>query len=146
MYLSKRRLIWHGVFLFLLGLLTGLVGEHFTNARLGLAAHLEGVMNGILLIALGGIWQEVRLSATSTKATFWLLLYGAYSNWLVTTMAAILGTSSMTPIAAAGRCEPVVGCSQLEVECDENCGDLCARLRIASILLLDDWPHDTFEI
>jgi hydroxylaminobenzene mutase len=103
MYLSKRRLIWHGVFLFLLGLLTGLVGEHFTNARLGLAAHLEGVMNGILLIALGGIWQEVRLSATSTKATFWLLLYGAYSNWLVTTMAAILGTSSMTPIAAAGR-------------------------------------------
>ncbi len=100
---SKRRLVWHGVFLFLLGLLTGLVGEHFTNVRMGLAAHLEGVMNGILLIALGGIWQEVRLSAPSTKATFWLLLYGAYSNWFVTTCAAILGTSSMTPIAAAGR-------------------------------------------
>jgi hydroxylaminobenzene mutase len=100
---SKRLVVCHGVFLFLLGLLTGLVREHFTNVRMSLAAHLEGVMNGIRLIALGGIWQEVRLSATSTKATFWLLLYGAYSNWLVTTITAILGTSSMTPIAAAGR-------------------------------------------
>lgn len=31
----QRRLLWHGVFLFLLGLLTGLAGEHFTNARMG---------------------------------------------------------------------------------------------------------------
>jgi hypothetical protein len=26
-----------------------------------LAAHLEGVMNGILLLALGAAWDEVRL-------------------------------------------------------------------------------------
>lgn len=100
---AQRRLVWHGVFLFLLGLLTGLVGEHFANVRMGLSAHLEGVMNGILLIAVGGIWQEVRLPVTSIKAAFWLLLYGAYSNWLVTTLAALFGTGSMTPIAAAGR-------------------------------------------
>ncbi len=42
--------------------------------------------------------------------------------------------------------EPVFGCSQVEVECDENRGDLCAGLRIASILLLDDLPYDTLEI
>lgn len=100
---GKRRLVWHGVLLFLLGLITGLAGEHFTNARMGLSAHLEGVMNGILLIAVGGAWQEVRLSVAQSKAAFWLLLYGAYSNWLVTTLAAIFGTGSMTPIAAAGR-------------------------------------------
>ena len=56
---SKRRLMWHGMFLFLLGLLTGLVEAHFTNPRMGLAAHLEGVMNGIFLVALGAIWTEV---------------------------------------------------------------------------------------
>ena len=99
----RRRLLWHGVLLFLLGLLTGLAGAHFSNMRMGLAAHLEGVMNGILLLALGSVWQEVRLPVAPARATFWLLLYGAYANWLVTTLAAILGTGSMTPIAAAGR-------------------------------------------
>ena len=39
---SKRLVVCHGVFLFLLGLLTGLVREHFTNVRMSLAAHLEG--------------------------------------------------------------------------------------------------------
>ena len=41
----NRRLMWHGMFLFLLGLLTGFAESHFTNVRMGLAAHLEGVMN-----------------------------------------------------------------------------------------------------
>lgn len=100
---AKRRLLWHGVFLFLLGLLTGLVGEQFANTRMGLSAHLEGVMNGILLLALGSVWHEVRLPPFYSRAAFWLLLCGAYSNWLVTTLAAVFGTGSMTPIAAAGR-------------------------------------------
>ena len=100
---AKRRLLWHGVFLFLLGLLTGLVGKQFANARMGLSAHLEGVMNGILLLALGSVWHEVRLPPACSRAAFWLLLCGAYSNWLVTTLAAVFGTGSMTPIAAAGR-------------------------------------------
>ena len=39
--------MWHGMFLFLLGLITGLVEQRFTNIRVGLSAHLEGVMNGI---------------------------------------------------------------------------------------------------
>src|SRR5438552_3971228 len=38
---SKRRLMWHGMLLFLLGLLTGLVEQHFSNPRMGLAAHLQ---------------------------------------------------------------------------------------------------------
>ena len=50
---SNRRLMWHGMFLFLLGLLTGFVEHRFANVRMGLAAHLEGVMNGTFLLALG---------------------------------------------------------------------------------------------
>jgi hydroxylaminobenzene mutase len=57
---SRRRLIWHGMCLFLLGLLTGFMEARVTNPRMGLAAHLEGVMNGTFLIALGAVWMEVR--------------------------------------------------------------------------------------
>src|SRR5262249_25247873 len=57
---SRRRLVWHGMFLFLLGLLTGFVEQNVANPRMGLAAHLEGVMNGTFLVALGAIWTTVR--------------------------------------------------------------------------------------
>jgi len=46
----ERKLIWHGMFLFLLGLLVGFFELRFTNIRMGLSAHLEGVMNGTFLI------------------------------------------------------------------------------------------------
>jgi len=100
---SKRRLIWHGMFLFLLGLLTGLVEPQFTNARMGLAAHLEGVMNGTFLIAVGGIWTEVTLPQRSKVAAYLGLLYGTYANWAVTALAAVFGTAALSPISAAGH-------------------------------------------
>ena len=46
--------------LFLLGLLTGFAELAILNIRMGLAAHLEGVMNGILLLPrLGAVWSNV---------------------------------------------------------------------------------------
>ena len=100
---SKRRLVWHGMFLLLLGLVTGLMEQKFTNPRMGLAAHLEGVLNGILLVALGSVWNEVRLSPRSKSATYWGVLYGTYANWAVTTLAAIFGTAAMSPCAFRPR-------------------------------------------
>jgi hydroxylaminobenzene mutase len=100
---SKRRLLWNGMFLFLLGLLTGFVEQNFGNPRMGLAAHLEGVMNGTFLVALGAVWTEVRLSPRLKGAAHWSVLYGTYANWAVTLLAAIFGTAAMSPITAAGR-------------------------------------------
>ena len=100
---SKRRLLLHGMFLFLLGLITGFVEPQFINPRMGLAAHLEGVMNGILLLALGAIWTEIRLSVPVKAAAYWSALYGTYANWLFTTLAAIFGTGALSPITAAGH-------------------------------------------
>src|SRR5664280_2364918 len=99
---SQRSLLWHGMFLFLLGLVTGLVEQQFSNPRMGLAAHLEGVMNGIFLVALGAVWPEVRLFPRLKVAAYWCALCGAYGNWLVTTLAAIFGTAALSPITAAG--------------------------------------------
>ena len=56
---AQRRLMWHGMFLFLLGLLTGFAEASFANVRMGLAAHLEGVMNGIFLLALASAWVKL---------------------------------------------------------------------------------------
>ncbi len=100
---TSRRLIWHGMFLFLIGLLTGFVEPQFTNIRMGLAAHLEGVMNGIFLVALGAAWPAVRLSSPWDAVAFWGALYGTYMNWVLTTLAAMFGTGALSPITAPGR-------------------------------------------
>lgn len=75
---TKRRLIWHGMFLFLLGLLTGFAEPQFKNLRMGLAAHLEGVMNGTFIIALGAVWGELKFSTRQSVAAFCAALYGTY--------------------------------------------------------------------
>src|SRR5262245_14098963 len=100
---GKRRLMWHGMFLFLLGLLTGFVETRFVNPRMGLAAHLEGVMNGIFLLALGAAWAEVRLSPRWKLAACWTALYGAYVNWAAVVLAAIFSTAALSPITSAGH-------------------------------------------
>jgi (hydroxyamino)benzene mutase len=100
---TNRSLMWHGMFLFLIGLLTGFAEQHFANMRMALAAHLEGVMNGTFLVALGAIWTEVRLAPTAKTITYWTVLYGTYMNWLVTTLAAVFGTAALSPLTGAGH-------------------------------------------
>jgi hydroxylaminobenzene mutase len=100
---KKRQLLWHGILLFLLGLIVGFIEQKFANPRMGLAAHLEGLMNGTFLIALGAIWTEVILSARLKATAYWGALYGTYGNWAITSFAAAFGTAAMTPITASGH-------------------------------------------
>ena len=100
---QKRRLMWHGMLLFLLGLIMGLLDRRFTNVRMGLSAHLEGVMNGILLLALGAAWNEVRLPHPVKVTAYWTALYGTYVHWVVTSIAGAFGTAANSPITSAGH-------------------------------------------
>jgi (hydroxyamino)benzene mutase len=100
---SNRRLMWHGMFLFLLGLATGFAEPRFANIRMGLAAHLEGVLNGTFLIALGAIWNEVQLLSPAKAIAYWTMLYATYVNWFLTTLAAVFGTAALSPILGAGH-------------------------------------------
>lgn len=61
------------------------------------------VMNGTFLIALGAIWNEVRLPLPGKVTAYWTALYGTYANWLTTTFAAIFGTAARSPITSAGH-------------------------------------------
>lgn len=99
---TSRYLIAAGVTLFLLGLITGFAIPALANPRMGLSGHLEGVMNGTFLIAIGAVWSKMTLSALLQRVTFWLLIYGTYANWLFVNLAATFGTGEMTPIAGAG--------------------------------------------
>jgi hydroxylaminobenzene mutase len=65
--------------------------------RMALSAHLEGVMNGTFLIALGAIWGHVEPSPRVEKAARWSALYGTYGNWLFTTLGAAMGTAAANP-------------------------------------------------
>jgi (hydroxyamino)benzene mutase len=103
MQTADRRLAWFGMLLFLLGLLTGFAEQRFTNVRMGLSAHLEGVMNGIFLVAFAGIWSGVRLPRLAKAMAYWTALYGTYVNWGVTSLAAAVGTASNSPISSAGH-------------------------------------------
>jgi (hydroxyamino)benzene mutase len=100
---AKRGLVRHGLTLFLAGLATGFIVPLTLNPRAGLSGHLEGVMNGTFLIALGCAWSELRLGASAGRLVYGLVTFGAWANWAGTLLSAMLGTSKATPIAGAGH-------------------------------------------
>src|SRR5437870_13615589 len=70
--MKRRRLFWHGIFLFFLGLLSGVFVQTTVNPRMGLAAHTSGVASGTFLAVLGAVWSELRLGTRADGAAYWL--------------------------------------------------------------------------
>jgi len=97
-----RLLVALGALLFLIGLLTGALVPAARSPRLGLSAHLEGVMNGTFLMVLGAVWHHVRLSRRLAGLCFWLLVCGTFANWLFVSLGAVFGAGRMMPIAGGG--------------------------------------------
>lgn len=93
------KLLFFGISLFLLGLLIGLCIPLMPNPRMGLSAHLEGIMNGLFLLVLGLIWHKIAVSDRWRGAAYWLALYGSFANLVAVTLAAITGGGAMMPIA-----------------------------------------------
>lgn len=129
---ASQRLIWHGLFLVLLGLLTGAAIPLATNARMGLSAHLAGVQNGILLAVLGLVWGRVALPARAGAAASWLALYAMYAIWAATLLGAFFGTSRATPIAGEGY----VGAAWQEALVDAGLVTGSAAVLVAVVLVV----------
>jgi len=100
---ARARLLRHGLLLFLIGLLTGFAIPAMANPRVGVSAHLEGVLNGTFLVVIGLAWSELRLSDRAARWAFGLVVYGAWANWTATTAAGLLGTHTGLEIAGAGH-------------------------------------------
>ena len=78
---TSRKLKMLGMILFLIGLVTGFFIMQLKNPRMALAAHLEGIMNGIFLVVCGFVWNELKLSAIQRKILLVILVYGTFINW-----------------------------------------------------------------
>lgn len=104
----ERLLIALGLILFLLGLLTGLAVPRMRNPRMGVASHLEGVMNGPFLMVIGLVWPRVHLDHAFGVAAVVMLVYGTYANWLSTQLAAIWGAGRRFAPIAAGEHQATV--------------------------------------
>ena len=100
---AEPTLLRCGLVLFLLGLSTGFLMPLFANARMGLASHLEGVMNGMLLMLLAVLWPSFAFGPRLARWGRRLAIYGTFANWLATFVAACWGAGAMMPIAGQGR-------------------------------------------
>jgi hydroxylaminobenzene mutase len=99
----RHNLFIAGILLFLLALLTGMIFPVLANPRMGLSAHLVGLLGGLFLVALGVIWAEKDLPPNLDAAAFYLVIFGAYGNLCTTFLAATFGTNRLTPLAGSGR-------------------------------------------
>ncbi len=96
----SRKLIRYGIFLFLLGLITGFLIPAMQNPRMGLSSHLEGTMNGMLLIIFGLIWPKLNLSNKQLNFGYGISLFGTFTNWGTTLLAGLWGAGAeMMPFA-----------------------------------------------
>jgi len=106
--LQAKRLVFIGVLLFTLGLFVGLFIPLMANPRMGLSTHLEGIMNGIFITVLGLIWNRIELTDKWLSATYWLMIYGTFANFIAVLLAAITGSGKMMPIANGQEKGPVL--------------------------------------
>ena len=130
---SNRRLIRHGMVLFVLGLLTGILIPNLTSPRLALAAHMEGLLNGMFLILVGGVvWKELRLSEGLKRAGSWLLLVSAYASWGFCLLAAVFGAGET--LAIAGKGYSAAPWQELLVTAGLGVGALCVLVASCFVL------------
>ena len=99
---AEPLLIRAGFVLFTLALLTGLAVPAFLNQKMAVAAHLTGVLNALVLIALGLAWGFLTVGPAQARLTRIAFLYGTFANWGTSCLAAAWGTSRLTPLSGAG--------------------------------------------
>ena len=98
---QAHRLFQVGILLFLLAALAGLAVPHFAVPRLGLSAHLLGILQGIFLVVVGLLWPKLRLGSATSRLVFWLLIYGCFAALTANVLAGAWGAgNSMLPRAA----------------------------------------------
>ncbi|HYC90423.1 MAG TPA: hypothetical protein VEO54_14495 [Thermoanaerobaculia bacterium] len=98
----NRLQIQLGFGLILLSLLGGFAMPLFRNPRLGLTAHVVGVMGGLVLIAVGALAASFALRPRASAVMMASWVYTAYANWVASLIGAFTGASRLTPIAGAG--------------------------------------------
>lgn len=103
----KRGLLWHGIFICLLGFVAGLFLPLYANPRAGLATHLLGITQGVFLAVIGLSYPQLKLPLWVARANFWMLLISAYVGMIAELLGAAFGLSRMFIITAMGLPEGI---------------------------------------
>ena len=98
---AGRQIFLQGMVLILVGLLWGFVVPHTPFPRLALTAHIQFMVNGLLLMAMGGVVLKF-VSGASARSTA-IMVLAAWLTWpmlLAEVANAWWGTMEIRPIAA----------------------------------------------
>ena len=97
-----RKFYFSGAVLFSIGLLSGLwVSATFTEAvhvpipHLALAAHLNALLGGLWLIAVGATVPQLRYEEKQVSRLFWIVSVAAWANFLITLVASYFGKTGL---------------------------------------------------
>ena len=98
----QQRVTRAGAWLFAVGLLTGawaafVLTERVVVAipRLALAAHLNGILGGLWLIAVGATLDRMRYGLAGRSRLVLLVGVATWANWLITLIASALGVRGL---------------------------------------------------
>ena len=97
-----RRLQQAGMVLFLLALLVGLGLHKLAVPRLGLSAHLLGIMQGTFLVAAGVMWPNLHFTRGQSALAALLAVCGCVAAWLANLAGAAWGAGGAMLSIAGG--------------------------------------------
>ncbi len=101
----RDKMVLHGVMVIVIGLLAGffwtfvLWGMMDGSERQWRMAHLEGILNGLLVLALAAFSERFRLSPRWHARLAWLLILTAYGNVLASILGAWWGVRGLNPFS-----------------------------------------------
>ncbi|MDX2167938.1 MAG: hypothetical protein SF182_12765 [Deltaproteobacteria bacterium] len=101
---AATRLVLNGLLVFFAGLLAGLpFGAALVNGwgddvvRAWKLAHLEGLQNGVLLLALAGASRWMALGERGERVVLWGAVLAAWGNVIGALLAALSGQRGLAP-------------------------------------------------
>lgn len=105
----RSRMIFHGALVILLGLLAGfpfalvLTGDLAGSGRAWKMAHLEGVLNGLLVIAVAAAGGRIRLAPRQQALMATSFIITAWGNLVASVIAALFGVRGLAPRGPAAN-------------------------------------------
>ena len=106
---SRASLVFHGILVIVLGLLAGIPyalvieGDLAGDLRAWRMAHLEGVLNGMLMLVISAAGDSIALSPARGRLMLWCFLVAGYGNVAASVLGASFGVRGLTPAGPAAN-------------------------------------------
>lgn len=106
---SRASLVFHGILVIVLGLLAGIPyalvieGDLMGDLRAWRMAHLEGVLNGMLMLVISAAGGSIVLSEARAQLLLWCFVVAGYGNLTASVLGASFGVRGLTPAGPAAN-------------------------------------------